>query len=113
MHGRSDHDPSMIQPWSEHEPVSPQPAAQPRLPFALATSIFYVKMQRFALRLPFQISPNTVPATKIDTWTSPYFVPATKDDTWTSPNNAPATKSDSWTSPNNTLYEKWQLNFTK
>ena len=26
-----DHDPSMIRKWSKHEPVSPQPAAQPRL----------------------------------------------------------------------------------
>ena len=50
-------DPSMIQEWSEHEPVSPQPAAQPRLLFALRTSISYWK-QQFAPRLSFQISPS-------------------------------------------------------
>ena len=90
-----------IRPWSEHEPTSPQPAAQPRLLFALTTSIFYWKIQHFTLRLPFQISPNnTAPATKSDSWTSPNTAPATKSDSWTSPNTAPATKSDSWTPPN-------------
>ena len=68
--------------------------------FALARSRFYWKLQHFALRLSFQISPNTAPATKSDTWTSPNTAPATKSDTWTSPNTAPATKSDTWTSPN-------------
>ena len=33
MRGRSDHDPSMIRAWSEHETVSPQPASHPRLLF--------------------------------------------------------------------------------
>ena len=50
MRGRSDHDPRMIRPWSETVPVSPQPAAQQRLPFALQTSILYWKIQHFALR---------------------------------------------------------------
>ena len=72
MRGRSDHDPSMIRPWSEHETVSPQPASQPRWPFPPTTSILYWKIQHFALQLSFQISPNTAPATKSDTWTSPY-----------------------------------------
>ena len=93
-------DPTMIRPWSEHETVSPQPASQPRLPFTPTTSILYWKIQHFALRLSFQISPNTAPATKSDTCTSPNTAPATKSDTCTSPNNAPATKSDTWTSPN-------------
>ena len=110
MRGRSDHDPRMIRPWSENETVSPQPASQPRLPFTPTTSILYWKIQHFALRLSFQISPNTAPATKSDTCTSPATksdtctspntAPATKSDTWTSPNTAPATKSDTWTSPN-------------
>ena len=39
MRGRSDHDPSMIRAWSDHETVSPQPASQPRLPFTPTTSI--------------------------------------------------------------------------
>ena len=59
----------------------PQPASQPKLPFTPTTSIFYWKMQRFALRLSFQISPNTAPATKSDTWTSPSTAPATKSKT--------------------------------
>ena len=86
MRGRSDHDPSMIREWSENETVRPQPASQPRLPFTPTTSILYWKIQHFALRLSFQISPNTAPATKSDTWTSPSTVPATKSNThhWSS-----------------------------
>ena len=85
----SDHDPSMIRPRKR----KPQPAAPQRLLFALARSRFYWKLQRFPLRLSFQISPHAAPATKSDTWTSPNAAPATKSDTWTSPNAAPATKS--------------------
>ena len=96
----SELDPSWIRPWSENETVTPQPASQPRLLFTPTTGILYWKIQHFALRLSFQISPNTAPATKSDTSTSPNTAPATKSDTWTSPNNAPATKSDTWTSPN-------------
>ena len=36
-----------IREWSENEPVSPQPAAQPRLLLALTTSIFYGKNTTF------------------------------------------------------------------
>ena len=89
-------DPTMIRPWKR----KPQPAAPPRLLFALAKSRFYWKLQRFPVRLSFHISQNAAPATKSDTWTSPNAAPATKSDTWTSPNAAPATKSDTWTSPN-------------
>ena len=88
-----------IRAWSEHETVSPQPAAQPRLLFEPTTSIFYCKIQRFAPNLTFQHSPSTAPATKSDARTSPNTAPATKSDTWTSPNTAPTTKSDTWTSP--------------
>ena len=73
-------DPSMIRAWSEHETVTPQPASQPRLLFTPTTSILYWKIQHFALRLSFQISPNTAPATKSDTSTSPNTAPATKSD---------------------------------
>ena len=66
--------------WSDHETVSPQPASQPRLLFTPTTSILYWKIQHFALRLSFQISPNTAPATKSDTWTSPNTAPATKSE---------------------------------
>ena len=82
----SEHDPTMIRPWSENETVTPQPASQPRLLFTPTTGILYWKIQHFALRLSFQISPNTAPATKSDTSTSPNTAPATKSDTWTSPN---------------------------
>ena len=105
----SEHDPTMIRPWSDHETVSPQPASQPRLPFTPTTSILYWKIQHFALRLSFQISPNTAPATKSDTWTSPNTAPATKSDTCTSPNTAPATKSDTSTSPNTAPAMKIEL----
>ena len=96
MRGRSENDPRMIRAGNR----PPQPASQPRLLFTPTTSILYWKIQHFALRLSFQISPNTAPATKSDSSTSPNTAPATKSDTWTSPNSAPATKSDTWTSPN-------------
>ena len=105
-------DPTIIRPWSEHETVSPQPASQPRLLFALTTSIFYWKIKHFALRLPFQILPNIAPATKSDGWTSTSAAPATKSDSCSSPNIAPATKSDGWTSPNTapaTKSDTWTL----
>ena len=93
-------DPSRIRAGSDHKTVSPQPASQPRLLFTPTTSILYWQIQHFALRLSFQISPNTAPATKSDASTSPNTAPATKSATWTSPNSAPATKSNTWTSPN-------------
>ena len=80
MRGRSENDPTMIREWSDHEPVSPQPAAQQRLLFTLARSRFYWKLQRFPLRLSFQISPNAAPATKSDTWTSANAAPATQNE---------------------------------
>ena len=92
----SEHDPSMIRPWTRHL----APARSRRLHFALRRRILYWKLQHFALRLSTQISPNTAPATKSDTPTSPNTAPATKSDTPTSPNAAPATKSDTPTSPN-------------
>ena len=76
---------------SEHEPVSPQRAVQPRLLFALATSILYWKIQHCAPPI-FPNSPNIAPARKSDTWTSPSTAPALKRDTWTSPSTAPATQ---------------------
>ena len=48
-------------------------------------------MQHFELRLSFQISPSTAPATQSDTWTSPSTAPTTQSDTWTSPSTAPTT----------------------
>ena len=77
--GRSEHDASMIREWSDHDPVSPQPAVQPRLLFALAASILYGKINPFALPLSFQISPRIAPAMKSDSWTSPNTAPATKN----------------------------------
>ena len=112
----SEQDPRMIRTGSENETVTPQPASQARLLFTPTTSILYWKIQHFALRLSFQISPNTAPATKSDTSTSPNTAPATKNGlmidpchTWNaiynarsnkchcpnSPNTAPATKNES------------------
>ena len=78
----SEHDPTMIREWNRH----PQPASQPRLLFTPTTGILYWKIQHFALRLSFQISPNTAPATKSDTSTSPNTAPATQNDShhWSS-----------------------------
>ena len=90
-----------IREWSENDPRMiragnrpPQPASQPRLLFTPTTSILYWKIQHFALRLSFQISPNTAPATKSDSSTSPNTAPATQSDSSTSPNTAPATQSN-------------------
>lgn len=66
-------------PWSEHEPTmmrpcrpsSPQPARQPRLLFALSTSILHWNTQHLALLLSFQISPNIASATKVTVKTAP------------------------------------------
>ena len=100
MRGRSEHDPRMIRSRSETVSVSPQPATQQRLLFALQTNGLYWKIQHFALRLSFQISPSTAPTTKSNTWTSPSTAPTTKSDTWPSPSTAPATQNDSqaWSS---------------
>ena len=80
MRDRSETIPRMIRAGSEHETVTPQPASQPRLLFTPTTSILYWKIQHFALRLSFQISPNTAPAAKNDTWTSPNTAPATQNE---------------------------------
>ena len=101
----SEHDQSMIRPWTRHL----APARSPRLLFALRRRILYWKLQHFALRLSTQISPNTVPATKNDTPTSPNAAPATKSDTPRSPNTAPATKSSTPRSPNAAPATKSQL----
>ena len=76
MRGRFDHDPNMIRAWTRHL----APARSPRLLFALRRRILYWKLQRFALRLSIQISPNTAPATKSHTPTSPNAAPATTND---------------------------------
>ena len=53
----SEHDPSMIRPWTRHL----APARSRRLHFVLRRRILYWKLQHFALRLSTQISPNTAP----------------------------------------------------
>ena len=80
MRGRSETIPSWIRAGSDHETVTPQPASQPILLFTPTTSILYWKLQHFALRLSFQISPNTATATKSDTSTSPNTAPATQNE---------------------------------
>ena len=76
-----------IREWSENDPSNiragnrpPQPASQPRLLFTPTTSILYWKIQHFALRLSFQISPNTAPATKSDSSISPTTALGTQND---------------------------------
>ena len=101
----SEHDPSIIRPWTRHL----APARSPRLLFALRRRILYWKLQHFVLRLSTQISPKTVPATKNDAPTSPNAAPATKSDTPRSPNTAPATKSSTPRSPNAAPATKSQL----
>ena len=97
MRGRSDHDPTMIRAWSDHENANRNPprkwgyfSSSPR-----AFSIVKYNVSRPILHSNLH---NTAPATKSDTWTSPSTAPATKSDTWTSPSTAPATKSDTRTS---------------
>ena len=126
MRGRSENDPRMIRPWSENDPTmirewnrqSATRLATEVIPFTPTTSILYWKIQHFALRLSFQISPNTAPATKSDTCTSPNTAPATKSDTCTSPNTAPATKSNThhWSSSHMKRYlqcAEWQVSLSK
>ena len=88
-------DPSMIRPWSETVPTQKTQNWTRRA----ARSRFYWKLQRFPLRLSFQISPHAAPATKSDTWTSP--------------NAAPATKSDMNSTKCCACHEKWHMNSTK
>ena len=87
MRGRSENDPSMNP--SVHNPP------RNRGYFSGSARAFCMEVQHFALRLSFQISPSTAPATKSGSWTLPNAPPATKSDTWTSPHSARATKSDS------------------
>ena len=89
-----------IRPWSDHDPrMKPSVRNPPRNRgyFSRPPRAFCIEkynIANYALRLSFQISPNTAPATKSDTWTSPNIAPATKSDSATSPNTAPATKSE-------------------
>ena len=77
-------DPTMIRACTDQDPsMNPSVRNPPhkwvyfsRSPRA---SCFQKYNMHFALRLPFQISSNTAPATKIsDSWTSPNFAPARK-----------------------------------
>ena len=113
MRGRSEHDPTMIREWSDHENANRNPPRHRGYFSSSPRAFSIVIIQRFAPNLTFKPSPNTAPATKSntttsrstapatksDTWTSPSIAPATKSDTWPSPSTAPATKSDTWTSP--------------
>ena len=62
-----------IRSWSEHNPFSPQPAAQLRF-FSSSARAFCIE----------KFSPNIAPATKSDSWTSPNIAPAnvTECATW-------------------------------
>ena len=113
MRDRSEHDPRMIRPRKR----KPQPAAPQRLLFALARSRFYWKLQRFPLRLSFQISPHAAPATKSDTWTSPNAAPATQNEShdWSASQMKPHLQcAEQQTSPSNltkycACHAKWSV----
>ena len=76
MRGRSEQDPSRIRAGSENETVSPATRLATEAIFSRPPRhILYWKIQHFALRLSFQISPNSAPATKSDTWTSQNTAP--------------------------------------
>ena len=98
----SDHDPTMIRPRQRKT----EPAAPPRLLFALARSRFYWKLQRFPLRLSFQISPHAAPATKSDTWTSPNAAPATQNEShdWSASHETFTMRGATGMHPANTKY---------
>ena len=127
----SEHDPSMTRPWSEHEPASPQPAAQPRLLFALTACMCMEKCNASRSGYPSKL--HQIYRARHEKWqlnftklpchekcmcklngTSPSSAPARRSDSWTSPNLAPATKTEEWNFTwNCTCYRNWQLNFTK
>ena len=83
-----------IRAWSDHDPTM----------IRLARSRFYWKLQRFPLRLSFQISPHAAPATKSDTWTSPNAAPATQNEShdWSASQMKPHVQCvEQQTSPSN------------
>ena len=83
VHGRFDHDPTMIRAWSEHRPSS-RTRPFDEVTFSRFGDAFCIENYNIiALRLSTQISPNTAPATKSDTATSANTAPATKSDTAT------------------------------
>ena len=70
----------MIRATSEQETVRHNPPRN-RGDFSRSPRAFSIeKIQHFALRLSFQISPNTAPATKSDSSTSPTTAPGTQND---------------------------------
>ena len=77
-------DPRMIRAGSENDPsMKPSLRNPPRNRgyFSSPPRAFCIGvLQHFALRLSFQIPPNTAPATKNDTSTSPNTAPATQND---------------------------------
>ena len=89
MRGRSEHDPSMIREWSEHENANRNP---PRKWGYFSRSP--------ATKSNTWPSPNTAPTTTSTTWPSPNTAHATQGNTWPSPNTAPTTTSNTWPSPN-------------
>ena len=122
----SDHDPTMIREWSEHENANRNPprnrgyfSSSPRAfsieKYNVSRPILHSNLHQIlrlprkvtlelhqVLRLPRKVTLELHQILRLpsDTGTSPSTVPATKSDTWTSPNTAPTTKSDTWTSPN-------------
>ena len=127
MRGRSDHDPSMIRAWSDHENANRNPprkwgyfSSSPRafsiVKYNVSPPILHSNLHQI-LRLPQKDTldlhqvlhlPRKVTLElhqvlrlprKMTSSTSASIAPATNSDTWTSASTAPATKSDTWTSP--------------
>ena len=74
-------DSTMIRAWSEHDPSMKSSSRTRRfgdLTRPILETIFYWKIQHFALRLSPKMSPNAAPATKSQPPTSPNTAPATK-----------------------------------
>ena len=114
MRGRSDHAPTMIRPWSDHENANRNPPRKWACFSRSPEAFFSCKIQRFAPNLTFKPSPNTAPTTKRYTWPSPSAAPATKSDITNF--SKYCTCHEKWHlnfSKYCTCHEKWHLNFTK
>ena len=88
MCGRSEIVPRMIRAWNRQSATR----RATEVTFRARHAHLFMKIQHFALRLSFQISPSTAPATKSDSGTSPNTAPATINEASTSPCTALATK---------------------
>ena len=122
MRGRSEHDPSMIRPWSDHDPTMNTDSPATRLTsecyFSSSPRAFSIEKYNVSRNRSYysNLHQNTAPATKSATCKiSPNTAPATKQVTLSLhqvlrlPRKVTTSTSPS-TAPD---HEKWHLNFTK